>query len=191
MDMDPEILLLTIPFGTSTRNHKEDDRVIHRHVQEFLDQKYPSRVMDITHHASFHNDLHNVAFLYEVMTQLDFLVCTRFHAHIFAIMTGTPFVSLSCSRKCQELMIGLRLQDLCFPLVSNMQGKPYPLSNPNELSQWMVQQYHKRQETRERLQKIWKHDIEPEYQRFEVYWNRLLQKHVSSTHDPPSSSPPS
>jgi hypothetical protein len=43
---------------------------------------------------------------------LDFVVCTRFHAHVLAIITKTPFLSISCTQKVRLLLKENSLEDL-------------------------------------------------------------------------------
>lgn len=43
-------------------------------------------------------------------------ICTRFHAHVFSIMTDTPVLSIYCSRKVQNLMTENNLIDYCYQM---------------------------------------------------------------------------
>lgn len=39
-----------------------------------------------------------------IMTQLDFAICMRYHSHIFCMIAGIPFLSISSTRKTRSLM---------------------------------------------------------------------------------------
>jgi hypothetical protein len=43
-------------------------------------------------------------------------ICTRLHAHIFSIMTGTPFISLFSTRKVRNLLDDFKLNELGTPM---------------------------------------------------------------------------
>lgn len=45
----------------------------------------------------------------QLMANLDYAICARFHAHVMASIAGTPFISLSTTRKTVELMKDLGL----------------------------------------------------------------------------------
>lgn len=64
----------------------------------------------------------------DLMTDLDFAVCMRYHSHIFCTVAGTPFMSISSTRKTRSLMkqAGLShyqyeipLNGYCTPIGSN------------------------------------------------------------------------
>ena len=40
----------------------------------------------------------------DIMTELDFAVCMRYHSHIFCTVAGTPFMSISSTRKTRSFM---------------------------------------------------------------------------------------
>ena len=58
---------------------------------------------------------------------MDFLICSRFHAHIYSMICRKPFISLSCSRKCKNLIKENKLYNLYYRLETNDMGIPINL----------------------------------------------------------------
>jgi polysaccharide pyruvyl transferase WcaK-like protein len=58
------------------------------------------------------------------MSRLDFAICVRFHAHIFAMLANTPFMSISSSRKTRILMNYASLSKYQYKIELNTDAKP-------------------------------------------------------------------
>lgn len=57
--------------------------------------------------------------IYEEMSTLEFMVCGRFHSHIFATLLGLPFISLTCGKKCIEYIKEVHLETLMYKFPVN------------------------------------------------------------------------
>jgi hypothetical protein len=77
----------------------EDDRIINQAVMRALNGA-----------ATVIND---PAAIFSYMPSMDYAVCYRFHAHIFCIRYGVPFVSISTTPKVMNLLEDNDLQSLC------------------------------------------------------------------------------
>lgn len=60
----------------------------------------------------------------EEMSTLEFAICLRFHAHIFAMLAGVPLMSISSTRKTRSLMKRSRLTDYQYEIGLNGYGTP-------------------------------------------------------------------
>jgi hypothetical protein len=178
----PYTRLYSIPFCTPSKKHEEDDRVIHQHIYSFLQQSPVSfewvNVFD-SHH--FTSDVDNVLYTLRCVQAMDFLICTRFHAHIFAIVAGVPFVSLAPSRKCRQLLQELHLTELSFPFDVTANDHPRPIQSPQKLSQWILEKYRQKNDIQHKIQHVLQHTILPRYQDFEKYWHRFLIHFTTSS----------
>jgi polysaccharide pyruvyl transferase WcaK-like protein len=70
-----------------------DDRRINLDLAAFM-EKRPTNIMDSLSPQS----------MIDLISGLDATVCMRFHAHIFSIIAGKPFVSIGFTRKVQLLL---------------------------------------------------------------------------------------
>lgn len=84
-----------IPFGINDKNTNENDIILNTQINKLC----PNTI----NHIVEQNDEY-VETIYNLVNQMDFMINGRFHAHIFSCILGKPFVSLSCSRKCHQLM---------------------------------------------------------------------------------------
>lgn len=93
LSVDVDVYL--IPFGINENKIKENDLIMNRELKILApnaivleQQMIKSYVYDIM----------------DMVNSMDFMICGRFHSHIFSVICEVPFVSLSCSRKCENLM---------------------------------------------------------------------------------------
>lgn len=89
-----------IPFCINRNSDSENDVIMMRRIVESIG-KDDGLTLEYDATIGLGDYAKNT---YRIMARMDFNVCTRFHSHVFSIVQGTPFVSLSCSRKCSELM---------------------------------------------------------------------------------------
>jgi polysaccharide pyruvyl transferase WcaK-like protein len=62
--------------------------------------------------------------LLNLIANLDFAVCLRFHAHIFCMLAGVPFISISSTRKTRSLMKTAGLGDYQYQIKLNANWTP-------------------------------------------------------------------
>ena len=75
---------------------------------------------DIVLTNSNYHHINNYYFdILNLVNSMDFMICGRFHSHIFSIICNKPFISLSCSRKCIELMNEYDLNDFIYKYKTN------------------------------------------------------------------------
>jgi hypothetical protein len=86
------ILTKFIRFNTSG-NPSEDDQYIQDRVESELKTK----------HIVVDNDrnIYTTDQLLDLIAQMDFAICSRFHAHIYSTIAACPFISISTTRKTQ------------------------------------------------------------------------------------------
>lgn len=85
--------LYFIPFCTK---HNEDDRIFAKNLK-YVKLLNPQNKQDYLYK-------HNLYEILKLINDMDFMICGRFHAHIFSILLNKPFVSLSREPKCKLLM---------------------------------------------------------------------------------------
>ena len=81
-----------IRFNTSG-NLKEDDRFLHERVVTALSQRGISAFND--------TNVYTTDQLLKRISEFEFAVCGRFHAHIYCTIAGCPFISVGVTRKVQ------------------------------------------------------------------------------------------
>jgi predicted GH43/DUF377 family glycosyl hydrolase len=117
-----------IPFGINEDIIDENDIILNKHIKSFfLDNE---EVIDVTMQKYY--DLENYVYSnFYVINSMDFMICSRFHSHIFSMVCRVPFVSLSCSRKCKNFMIESNLGDNYYPLITNSINIPIEMDFNN------------------------------------------------------------
>jgi hypothetical protein len=98
-----------IPFGINETKPNENDYLIINDITNLL----PKDNIVIFHPSQ--KDY--VREIYWKISQMDFTICSRFHAHIFSMIHTIPFISLTCGRKCLDLMN--ELPDFIYRLRTN------------------------------------------------------------------------
>lgn len=111
-----------IPFGTSDTSPNEDDRYMQQDV------------LNVMHRLNQNNVYGNVTLYTEspedpvdFFSNYDYALCSRFHAHIFALSANVPVISFSCTKKVKDLMEQAGLQDYTYTLPVHPE-KFYPVS---------------------------------------------------------------
>jgi polysaccharide pyruvyl transferase WcaK-like protein/predicted GH43/DUF377 family glycosyl hydrolase len=116
-----------IPLGINKEKSCENDMVM---INE-LHQLCPNTVVcDIGQNDSYVFDI------MDHINSMDFIIAGRFHAHIFSAICKVPFVSLSCSRKCSELMYEWNLGEYLYKFETNEIGIPINF-DANEYVEWI------------------------------------------------------
>jgi polysaccharide pyruvyl transferase WcaK-like protein len=91
-------------FGGDLKDEKVAEVILDR-----VRTASPEALVDISHAESFYDTL-------EIVHQVDYVVATRFHNIVAAVMTGTPAISLSYRAKNDELLDDLGLERFHQPL---------------------------------------------------------------------------
>lgn len=156
-----------IPFCTNTKKHYENDYVLNEQILELCNTNHVISVTLI-------NNYDQVAFTYRLVRSMDFVICGRFHAHVFCIASQTPFVSLSCSRKCYELMHAYNIQDQMIQLRVNHEDKPIEY-DPTVVMTQMIPMMDNRKTLRERLTHVYSQHIKPYCDAFLRFWKDLFK----------------
>lgn len=76
-----------------------DDRRMNLDIAAFM-KKTPTNILDTLSPQD----------TIDLVSQMDLAICQKFHAHIFSIIAGTPFVSIALTRKVKMLLDGHNLQ---------------------------------------------------------------------------------
>jgi tRNA threonylcarbamoyladenosine modification (KEOPS) complex Cgi121 subunit len=110
-----------IPFGINRLKEKEDDMIAARDIFDAIEPDVQKRVsiLQVTQ-----ND--NVGFIFNFIKSLSFMICARFHSHIFSMAANIPFVSLTCGHKCITFMEQNKLSEYLYVLSKNELDMPLP-----------------------------------------------------------------
>lgn len=173
LEREPRIQLFLLPFCVPDRKHREDDRILNDQIAELMD-----RERDRVHILSLPTDLYGVEWIYRTISTMDFMICGRFHAHIFSFDLGVPFVSMASSRKCHELMHGLGLTDPIIRLGTNTDDRPVRIKNVEEITGKILLQIQNREALQNHIVEFYKHDIAPRCDAFLEYWRSFLRTHL-------------
>ena len=117
-----------IPFCINDMSVTENDNILNKQLFELLSNeiikiynytnitiKESNNIFlcEINKHENYYYDILNL------VNSVDFMICGRFHSHIFSIMCNKLFISLSCSRKCIELMNEYNMNDYIYKYKTN------------------------------------------------------------------------
>ena len=154
-----------IPFCLNPWKHNEDDRVLCDQLSALCPVK------------TFTPDVGDyVKQIYDKIGEMEFMICGRFHAHIFSICHHTPFVSLSSSRKCRTLMSSFGLQEWCISMPTNTDERPvvFP-EDAAKIAHLVEKGYRGAEDMHTQLRQLFQQKIEPECESFVVAYEELLQ----------------
>jgi polysaccharide pyruvyl transferase WcaK-like protein/predicted GH43/DUF377 family glycosyl hydrolase len=117
LNINKDIIIYLIPFNINNNNNKENDCILNNQLKSLICN---DRVINIEY-KFFDKDFY-VNQINNLISNLDFGICSRFHSHIFCFNNNIPFISLSCTRKVYELLKELDFLDLyseieCFDYV--------------------------------------------------------------------------
>jgi hypothetical protein len=70
----------------------------------------------VTNQIQFDGRQYTTYEMLDVISKLDFAVCMRYHAHIFAMITGVPYLSISSTRKTKLLMTQAQLEEFQYEI---------------------------------------------------------------------------
>lgn len=101
------IRLYFIPMGVAQHNSRENDIVIQRHIANIMKPSneviFLDQLMDIEEMVDKNNYAYIPTFNH-IVSQMDYAICMRFHAHICSILHRVPITSMATTRKCDQLM---------------------------------------------------------------------------------------
>ncbi len=101
--------IVLFPFGVNISQPRENDLIACMHIRRTLD--YPDSLTILKELS--------VRDVYEKVSQMDFMICARFHSHIFAAVLEVPFISLTLGKKCVRFMRAAGLEDNLYKLKAN------------------------------------------------------------------------
>jgi hypothetical protein len=174
-----------IPFCTNRKKRHEDDNVINEHVLEFF--RDDPRMIDTSSWVKESDDMFHT---YTILSKMDFLFCSRFHSHIFAICLEKPFISFSQNRKVKNVMNEFHLKDLIYSF-KNIEGLPINL-DVEHLAQFILHHFHRRDIISDRLKALMT-TVSLNMDRFITMWEMYIRTHRMIPHPvdplpPPTSS---
>lgn len=120
-EIRPEFEIFLIPFCTD-RNPNQNDRLINEDVYNQI--------------LKLGNNVNNVHLINTNLAPTDILpvfkqfyatICMRFHAHIFSLMSETPFLSIYSTRKVNNLLTETHLEDMSIKLLTDRNDFPISL----------------------------------------------------------------
>jgi polysaccharide pyruvyl transferase WcaK-like protein len=109
-----------------------------------------------------------------LLNNMDFNVCSRFHAHIFSTILRKPFISLSCSRKCREYMKENNLEDNLYQLGVNDIDIPINL-NVDQITKFIKNKIDNKEKNIQQLELIMK-EIDIKMDKFIDYWSHFVNQ---------------
>lgn len=162
-----EMDIYLIPFCTNRKKRYEDDHVIHNHILEFF--RDDPRMIDVS--RRYQSEMDEVFHTYSLLSKMDFMLCSRFHSHIFSIAQAIPFVSFSQNRKVVNLMNEFNLSEFIFPF-ENIEGLPIYL-DAARFSSFLLHHFKKRWSVADRLRMIQKFTTD-QMKKFMTMWDAYI-----------------
>lgn len=168
-------IVYLIPFGTHIRKVSENDMILMKHIKHFfLDNDNLVNTADL----DFFDRNDNVRVTYSLINNMDFCICSRFHAHIFCTALTVPFISYSSSRKCGEYMKEMKLDDLLMKIQTNSIDLPCNFDS-TKLLEFALSKIRIQDEIKNRLTILSK-DITDKMDGFINYWLNLVNNNLVS-----------
>lgn len=112
-----------LPFNINRRNPKECDILMNTEIHDQL-LKSPHPYRKINNIVPSSMDFYDHCQL--AMTTIrdsDFVICSRFHAHVMSMIYKVPFISITHTRKVQELISTYELSEFSVKPFYNSDGK--------------------------------------------------------------------
>ena len=132
-------------YSFNTSKSEEGDNEINNHISKLILNKYNKHAC-----ITLDSNSYSAIKMLDIMAELDFTVCMRYHAHIFSMITNIPFMSISSTKKTRSIMEHFGLADYQYQIQLDNNSNPR-YSNFNE----MLSIYNKSQYNYEKL----KHNI--------------------------------
>jgi hypothetical protein len=101
--------IVFIPFCTDSNPNQNDNNInrdIYECIQTFGDYENIKMVTDKI----------PIIDIIDIFSSFDYTICTRFHAHVFSILTCTPVLSIFSSRKVENLLEEVNLIDYAYKM---------------------------------------------------------------------------
>jgi len=154
-----------IPFGINDDNNKENDNLLTGQLHELV----PETILcEVDKNDSY------VENIFDLVNSMDLMICGRFHAHIFSAICQTPFVSLSCSRKCEELMMEWDMEDYLYKFETNQIIIPVNFSH-TQFYDWIKDKINS-PELKYKVDQVYKYNTEY-CDKIINKWNQIIKKY--------------
>lgn len=169
LDREPVITFWLIPFGVNQNKPAENDVIACNDIMARARHSDSIRILKV-------DVENNVEHIYTFIKTLEFMVCARFHSHIFSTVCEVPFVSLTCGTKCINYMHQSNLSDYLYILPKNDLDLPVQL-DVKSIAQFVHHHYHKRGKLKERVRMVNAAALKL-MDEFEVEYLEILKRHA-------------
>jgi hypothetical protein len=106
-----------IPFGINKTKNDENDYIISQRILQKC-ESLNIKIVEI-------DEKNNVFFVMNYISKMDFCICSRYHAHVFSIISNKPFISLTSQKKCLNVLKEFDISHWNIPLNINEYDIPY------------------------------------------------------------------
>ena len=169
--IDNGFTIVLIPFCINPNQSKENDIITCREISNGVKNESKCQIFM----PSIKNQVYDV---YLQIAKVEFMICARFHSHIFSTIHATPFISLTCGRKCIEFMQQENLKGYLFKLKTEKWDLPKTI-NVVALLEFFNTKYNERNIIHERLKQTRKY-IFNQLHNFESTYINIVKKLVGN-----------
>jgi len=163
-----------IPFCFNQNNRNECDLILMNDIKKYFPEN--KHVVVCFENRTIDNFPNNVEEILYKISEMDFVVCTRFHSHIFCTIARVPFVSLTCGRKCIEYMRDAGLSEHVYKLKTNHMDIPIKFSSAM-FHIFLMENMYYASLIRSKINSIMQtHEVR--MNDFENYWVQLINEHI-------------
>lgn len=157
-----DVHVVMIPFGINQRNDKENDMKLHEHLSKLIRSVSEHVTFVKTNSDNFDqkDPWKYVLHIDNIFEYVNFAVLARFHAHVFCINHGIPFVSIATTRKVEQLLEQHDLIDKKFNMALSPLYSPIDF-DVNALHQKIIHEIENRATTSSRIRFIFDTHIQP------------------------------
>jgi len=171
IETNPSIKFILVPFCIRRFKSGENDIFLNRQIQTILND--PSHVDSFVPKSNYFEYMWDID--RQIMENVDFMICGRFHSHIFSINRQIPFVSMTTSRKCEQMMNELQHQSYTFSFKKNADDCPIFTEDdiPSTIA-FLQKALDDRDMIRDRIEQYRQKNILPRLQDFLTYYKNIV-----------------
>lgn len=159
--------IILFPFGVNIKQPNENDMITCMEIR---------RLLNYNDNVTILKPCFGVEEVYSNVAKLEFMICARFHSHIFAAALGVPFISLTLGRKCIQFMRQASLLENLYRLKNNEVDLPVELDTDLMYS-FFCTRYDQREIIKEKLRRL-NYDYAAQMDTFEREYVRLVAENV-------------
>jgi hypothetical protein len=164
--------IICIPFNTQIESDKECDIYLYNDILTCINIKYKKLIFLNMESVNLIDDVYNI------LRYVDLNICSRFHAHVFSIMTYTPFISLCHTSKVKKMIEEYDLANYCVKFSTDEKDGPTDIDiyDIEYKIEKLLNSRHEYYNYIDKIRKLYDNTIVPELEKSIVSIKELINK---------------